>query len=153
MIDLDEAQYQERLEEVFASHGVALAYLFGSQARGRPGPLSDVDIAVLLGPEVGRDRWFQVKLDLIGALMELFRRNDIDVVVLNRATPVMAHEVARSGRILYEAKPGTRVAFEVSALRRYVDTKPLRRIQDQHLLDRAEEYRAAMREGGTHQAD
>ncbi|RLC56366.1 MAG: hypothetical protein DRI80_16390, partial [Chloroflexota bacterium] len=49
--------YLPQLHDLLARHGVVLAYLFGSQAEGTAGPLSDVDIAVLLGPEVPRERW------------------------------------------------------------------------------------------------
>jgi predicted nucleotidyltransferase len=142
---LDIEEYAQKLEQLFATHGVVLAYLFGSQAEGKAGPLSDVDVAVLLGPQVGRGRWFNVQLDLIGELMSLFHRNDVDVVILNQATPVIAHEVVRSGQVLYEAEPGTRVDFEIAALRRYVDTEPLRQLQDRRLLERVEEYRLAFR--------
>jgi predicted nucleotidyltransferase len=145
MTSLDIEEYAQQLEHLFATHGVVLAYLFGSQAEGKTGPLSDVDVAVLLGPQVGRGRWFNVQLDLIGELMSLFHRNDVDVVILNQATPVIAHEVVRSGQVLYEAEPGTRVDFEIAALRRYVDTEPLRQLQDRRLLERVEEYRLAFR--------
>jgi predicted nucleotidyltransferase len=141
MADLSIAEYIERLKQIFAERGVVLAYLFGSQAEGKAGPLSDVDIAILLGPHVAREQWFQVQLDLMGALMSLFHRDDVDVVILNQATPVLAHEVVRSGQILHEARPGTRADFELATLRRYVDTEPLRRLQDRRLLERVEEYR------------
>ena len=140
---LDIEEYTEQLRQLFATYGVVLAYLFGSQAEGKAGPISDVDIAVLLGPQVDRERWFQVQLDLIGELTSLFHRNDVDVVILNEATPVLAYEVVRSGQVLYEAEPGTRVDYEVTALRRYADTEPLRRLQDRRLLERVEEYRRA----------
>jgi len=143
MVSLDIQQYAPQLRRLFADHGVVLAYLFGSQAEGKAGPLSDVDVAVLLGPQVEREHWFQTQLDLIGELMDLFHRNDVDVVILNEATPVVAHEVVQFGQALYEAEPGTRVDFEVATLRRYVDTEPLRRLQDRRLLERAEEYRLA----------
>ena len=141
MANLSIAWYEEQLGEIFAAHGVVLAYLFGSQAEGKARPLSDVDIAVLLGPQVDRERWSQVQLDLIGELMNLFHRNDVDVVILNRATPLLTHEVVRFGQVLYEAEPGTQVDYEVAALRRYVDTEPLRQLQDHRLLERVEEYR------------
>jgi predicted nucleotidyltransferase len=141
MADLSIAQYLEQLRQIFTDHGVVLAYLFGSQAEGKAGPLSDVDIAVLLGPQVTREQWFQVQLDLMGALMSLFHRDDVDVAILNQATPVLAHEVVQSGQILYEARPGIRVEFELATLRRYVDTEPLRRLQNRRLLERVEEYR------------
>ena len=44
-----------------------------------------------------------------------------------------------------KAGPGTRVDFEITTLRRYVDTEPLRQLQDRRLLERAEEYRLASR--------
>jgi hypothetical protein len=146
MTSLDITKYEEKLEQIFSQHHVTLAYLFGSQARGKAGPLSDVDIAVLLNPEVDREEWSQIQIDLMGKLMSLFQRNDVDVVILNQAKPVLAHQVALYGRVLYQAQPGARADFEVAALRRYVDTEPLRRIQDHCFLKRVEKYRAAMQE-------
>jgi predicted nucleotidyltransferase len=144
MAGLSIAQHMQQLRQIFTEHGVVLAYLFGSQAEGKAGPRSDVDIAVLLGPHVAREQWFQVQLDLMGALMSLFHRDDVDVAILNQATPVLAHEVVRSGQILYEARPGIRADFELATLRRYVDTEPLRRLQDRRLLERVEEYRQSL---------
>jgi predicted nucleotidyltransferase len=141
MADLSIAPYIQQMKQICTDNGVELAYLFGSQAEGKAGPLSDVDIAVLLGPHVAREQWFKVQLDLMGALMSLFHRDDVDVVILNQATPVLAHEVVQSGQILYEARPGIRTDFELATLRRYVDTEPLRRLQDRRLLERVEEYR------------
>jgi len=143
MTSLSIEQYKVQLRQLFTAHGVTLAYLFGSQAEGKAGLLSDVDIAVLLEEQVARERWFQVQLDLTGELTSLFHRNDVDVVILNQATAVLAYEIAVFGQVIYDAEPGVRAEFEVSALRRYTDTKPLRQLQDRHLLERVEEYRAA----------
>ncbi len=131
------------MRQIFAAHGVVLAYLFGSQAEGKAGPLSDVDVAVLLRAQMERKQRFQVQLDLIGALVSLFHRDDVDVVILNEATPVLAHEVVQYGRVVYEMDPGTRVDFELGVLRRYVDTAPLRRLQERRLLEHVEDYRRA----------
>ena len=138
---LDLSKHREELHRIFAKHGVILAYLFGSQAEGKAGPLSDVDIAVLLGPQVPKERWTAVQIDLINDLIGLFHRNDVDVALLNRATPVLAQEVVRSGQVIYEAEPGARVDFQVATLRRYADTAPLRRLRNCHLLERVEYYR------------
>jgi len=143
-LPLDLSKHQEELHRIFARHGVILAYLFGSQAEGKAGPLSDVDIAVLLGPQVPQERWTDVQIDLINDLIGLFHRDDVDVALLNRATPVLAQEVVRSGQVIYEAEPGTRVDFQVATLRRYVDTEPLRRLQNRRLLDRVETFRSAL---------
>ncbi|MCX7681172.1 MAG: nucleotidyltransferase domain-containing protein [Anaerolineae bacterium] len=139
---------REKMERMFARHGVVLAYLFGSQAEGKAGPLSDVDIAGLLGPQVPEERWTQVQIDLINDLIGLFHRDDVDVTLLNRATPVLAQEVVRSGQVIYEAEPGARIDFQVAALRRYVDTEPLRRLQNRRLLERVESYRSVLEAQG-----
>ena len=126
-----------QLHALFAQRGVVLAYLFGSQAEGMAGPLSDVDIAVLLGPDVPPEQWSDVQIDLIGDLVSLFHRDDVDVVVLNRVTPLLAHRVATQGQVIYEPDPLVRTHFEVEALRRYVDTAPLRRLRWAYLGWRA----------------
>ncbi len=125
---MDLSAYQPQLNTILQRHGVVLAYLFGSLARGEAGPLSDVDVAVLLGPDVPPQRWSDVHLDLICEFMSLFHRNDVDVVVLNRATPLLAHRVVYDGIVVYEPDPLTRVHFEVDTLHRYVDTAPLRKL-------------------------
>lgn len=134
----------EELVELFAESGVVLAYLFGSQAEAKAGPTSDVDVAVLLGSEVEPEAWPAIQIDLMGNLMSLLGRDDVDLVILNGAGPVMAQRVAEHGRVLFEAEPGIRAGFEVATLRRYVDTERLRSIQDRALLRRIETYRAAM---------
>jgi predicted nucleotidyltransferase len=134
MTTLDITEYQEQLQHIFTDHGVVLAYLFGSQAEGKAGPISDVDIAVLLGPQVDREQWFQVQLDLIGELTGLFHRNDVDVVILNEATPLLAYQVVRYGRILYEDEAMLpAVDFAAHAVSRYADTVPLRRLKRRYL--------------------
>ncbi len=126
---MDVAIYQPQLNAILQQRGVVLAYLFGSQARQEAGPLSDVDVAVLFGDDVPRARWSDGQIDLMGDLGSLFQRSDVDVVVLNRATPLLAHRVVYDGVAIYEPEPLTRVRFEVQTLRRYVDTAPLRKLR------------------------
>lgn len=66
LVDLE--QYQPALEETFERHDAVLAYLYGSQARGDAGPLSDVDVAVLFGPNAPESERFNRLLHLIGEL-------------------------------------------------------------------------------------
>jgi predicted nucleotidyltransferase len=141
--ELDIEQHLEQLNRLFAAHGVTLAYLFGSQAEGKASPLSDVDIAVLLGPQVEREQWFQSQLDLTGELMSLFHRNDVDVVILNQAKPLLAYQVVRYGQVIYEDQ-ATRPAVEFAAyaIRRYADTAPLRRLKRQYLEEWLEARRS-----------
>ena len=85
--------YRQALDEAFERHGVLLAYLYGSQARGEAGPLSDVDVAVLFGPNVPESERFNRLLHLIGEMGSVFRRNDVYVVDLAEASPLLRHRV------------------------------------------------------------
>ena len=113
-----------RVVEFFAGQtDVRFAYLFGSQARGEAGPLSDVDLAVALGCDPAghaarRD-------DLNACLMQLLGRNDVDLVLADRAPPLLRHRIA-TGICLFARKPVEATRFAVAALRDYEDTCPLR---------------------------
>ena len=90
------------LKEVLVQHGVVLAYVFGSQAESRARPSSDVEIAVLLPADIPPSKFFNVRLSLTNALMDLLHQNDIEVVVLNEATPLLAYQVLQNGKLVYE---------------------------------------------------
>ena len=126
--------YHLELDEAFERHGVVLAYLYGSQARGDAGPLSDVDVAVLFGPDVPESERFNRVLHMIGELGSVFHRNDVYVVDLAEAPPLLRHRVYYDGWILYCTDDAEHVRFETTALRDYVDTKPLREIQHKYVL-------------------
>jgi predicted nucleotidyltransferase len=116
--------------------GAELVYLFGSQARGKAWSQSDVDLAVLLGSSLAKERHGQIRIQLIAELMSIFRSNNIDVVVLNDAPPLLTYEgVIRRGRLLFEKDRLARIRFEVRAFQEYVDTAPLREVQNRYLKE------------------
>jgi uncharacterized protein len=104
---------------------VRFAYLFGSQARGDGGPLSDIDVAVYLDESVDA---FNCRLRLIERIVRIIGEEDIEIVVLNTATPLLKHEVVKAGVVLKEDK-ARRVSFEVATSREYLDTAYLRNTQ------------------------
>ena len=131
---VEREQFQQALDRTFASHGVVLAYLYGSQARGDAGPLSDVDVAVLFGFDVPENERVNRVLRLIGALGSVFRRDDVYVVDLAESSPLLRHRVYYDGQLLYCADDRVRVRFETTALRDYVDTEPLRKIKRKYVF-------------------
>jgi len=124
------------LREVCVRHGVALAYLYGSQARGEAGALSDVDLAVLFLPDIPRSERFNRLLSVMGAFMDIFHRSDVFVADLDDAPPLLRHRVYRDGKLLYCADDQLRVKFMTEALRDYEDTQPLRDVQWRYLKQR-----------------
>jgi predicted nucleotidyltransferase len=128
------------LGELFAAEGdVVAAYLFGSQARGQAGPLSDVDLAVWLDPSLDRDRRWRRQLDLTRLGTSTLRTNEVQVIVLNDAPPLLAHRALRDGIVLADSDPLQRVRFETAAIIRYLDTIPLREEMSRGLRQRMAE--------------
>ena len=64
--------------------------LIGSQARGDPGPLSDVDIAVWHDPGLEPSARLQLQLRLAAEGGSALGTDEVDVVMLNRAPAVDA---------------------------------------------------------------
>jgi len=118
------SELEREAREVLRSEPrVALAYLFGSVARGTPGPLSDIDLGVLLAAPAGRS-------EILGALMDRLvlrlRTEDVDLVDLAAAPFPLRYRVVREGRVVVCVDPRLRERFEVETVRRYLDFQPLR---------------------------
>jgi predicted nucleotidyltransferase len=124
---------QQALEVLEIRPQVLEAYLFGSRARDAAGPLSDVDVAVYVEPTVLDQPGFGIDAELSSELQAALGRSDVDVVLLNRASPLLYHRVLRDGvRILsrFETATTTREGY---ALSRYCDYLPqLRKIEALH---------------------
>jgi hypothetical protein len=120
---------------------VALAYLFGSQAQGRAHPLSDVDVAVLLAEQLTPAEQSRARLRLMGELMALLQREDVDLVVLNQASLLLCHRVLRDGRLLFANDDRERVRFAAETYRRYLDCRYMYDMLDEAMFARLREGR------------
>jgi predicted nucleotidyltransferase len=100
------------------------AYLFGSQARGAARADSDVDVAIYLDPATDMNAGFGVDAAITTDLMRALGRNDVDVVLLNRADPVLYHRVLRDGVRLLMRDSRATAGRESYALSRYFDFLP-----------------------------
>jgi predicted nucleotidyltransferase len=105
---------------------VVAAYLFGSQARRDSGPLSDVDLAVWLADGLEPGQRLRRQLALSGEAASLLGTDEVELVVLNGAPPLLAQRVIRDGELLSDRSAPARVRLETDALIRYLDTIPLR---------------------------
>jgi predicted nucleotidyltransferase len=122
---LDE-QALERLGAVLDREGVVAAMLIGSQARGESGPLSDIDLGIWHDPGLDPRARLQLRLELAGAASEALGTDEVDVAMLNDASPLMRHGAIRDGRALVERDRDERVRLETRAILDYLDTVPLR---------------------------
>lgn len=99
---------------------IKLAYLFGSRANGKVGPLSDYDFAFYLG-EKDSEKRFDLKLELITKLSSLLKTEHIDVVILNDTqSPEFKYNIIQEGKLLYQREP-FKVIVEPQILSEYFD--------------------------------
>jgi len=130
-----------RLAAALERDGVVAAMLFGSQALDSAGPLSDVDISVWADPGLDRAERFDLRLELIGAATGALRTEEVDLVVLNDAPPLLRHRALRDSVRLVDRDPRCRIRLETRAILDYLDTKPLREVLGAAALSRLSEGR------------
>jgi predicted nucleotidyltransferase len=116
----------EAIRALFEGEGVLLGYIFGSAASGTERGDSDLDVGVLLRDEVHRARRNDALLHLNTELVGLTHTNDVDVVILNDAAPLLAFNIISEGRLFFGSNED-RVPFEVAVIQRYIDTIPIRK--------------------------
>jgi predicted nucleotidyltransferase len=127
---------QDKLKATLAEEPVEVAYLFGSQARGDAGPLSDVDVAVLVANTVPAEARLSLRLRLMRQLARLFDVERADVDILNDAPLLLQHRVLRDGRVLFSRDERVRMDYEVRALARYLDFRYFEQAYNEALIDR-----------------
>lgn len=127
--------YEDVLEVLRDDDRVRLVYGFGSFVQGVVGPLSDLDLAVLLERRLDWD----AERNLRARLAAVSPR--VDLVILNEAPPVLRYEILTTGRCLLARDPDEQAEFEITSLSRFLDFQPVRRVQQQYLQERVRERR------------
>jgi hypothetical protein len=127
----------DRLKDYLNSRDdVIVAYLFGSYALKRDAPVSDIDVAALLNINIAIRDYGLIKLNIITDLIRILSFNNVDVVILNIASPLLSHEVIKKGLLLFSKDEKKRIDYSVKATMRYLDTIHLRKVQDSILHKR-----------------
>jgi uncharacterized protein len=123
---LDEAAIS-RLAGALDSPEVVAAFLFGSQARGTAGPLSDVDVAILHADGLNQRERLDLRLALAADAGATLGTQEIDVVLLNGAPPLLRHRVLRDAIPLVDRTPDVTRRFRETTERDYVATESQRK--------------------------
>ena len=97
---------------------ILFAYLFGGLARGKPQPLSDVDIAIYLRTD---GKVAERKLEILGNLVAILHTDEIDLVVLNTAELALVMNIVKARKIIVDKDPFSRHIFESVTMRKYFD--------------------------------
>jgi len=108
-------------------------YVFGSFARGSEEQHSDLDVAVFVDHTAAPRSPYGYRADLTTDLMQVAERDDVDVVLLNDAPPLLYQRVLRDGIRIVSRDLGATTVREGRALSRYCDYLPqLRKVEALH---------------------
>ena len=128
----------ERLVGFLKRQGyVRAAYIFGSYAEGKTGPLSDIDIAVFLDKSMSRREAESKEAFLMDRISFYLKTDNFDLVVMNRASLLLRFNIIRNGRVLKSSKE--RVGMEARIISDYLDRKHYDDIHTKAALERVAE--------------
>lgn len=123
---------------------IQAAYIFGSVAQGHARPDSDIDVAVLLSRRLPDARALRYRLTLAGELGAALQRDDVQLVVLNSAPPLLAQRALSRGVLVFQRSRAARVRFHVATAQRYDDMVPTM----ERYVDRLKQHVKGGRAGG-----
>jgi predicted nucleotidyltransferase len=89
------------IDRVSRDQDVVAVIAFGSLAAGELKPLSDLDFGALVSKKIDKGKRFDKHLELIGLFNEIFKTDEIDLVLLNDAPMRFSHKIIATGKLLY----------------------------------------------------
>lgn len=115
-------QAVKRLTECLCKYPVIIAYLFGSEAKGKSGLLSDIDVALFISKDIDKSERFDLRLRLSNKLSSIMNKR-VDLVVLNDSPVQLSYEIIKHGKVIFCRDKSMRVDFETDILSRYLDRR------------------------------
>lgn len=113
-----------KIARLMKKRPVDLVFLHGSLALDHHQTLSDVDIAVLLKNNPPR---FKDITAIQEDLEHLLGREDLDLAILNKASPLLWMQVLKNGKVLYASSQKMLDSFRLRTIQRYLATSHLRK--------------------------
>jgi len=110
-------------------------YSFGGAAKNELKPLSDLDFAILLSKQLTKRQRFDKHLELIGIFNNLFRTDEIDLIILNDAPLRFCFTILTTGKLLYFRNKDDLIDFRDQVLKYYLDFKYFRDSFDKVFLE------------------
>ncbi len=126
-----EISKENLIAKIAKKYSLELILLFGSQASKESYKGSDFDIAYLSK----RDLNLEEESKLIIELAPIFKSENVDLVNLKKAPPLLFYAIFKNCQTVYEREPLIFPSLRAYAFKKYVETKPLyeekfRRVQE-----------------------
>ena len=111
-------------------------YSFGSLVKKELRPLSDLDFGILLAGNLNKNQRFKKYLDLINGFDDVFKTDEIDLVLMNDAPAGFNYNIFKSGKLLYVRDKSGLSDFQERIIKEYLDFKYFRDEFDSGFLER-----------------
>ena len=109
------------IDKIAQKYSLELLLLFGSQVSGKTSKESDFDVAYLSKEDLDLEK----EAELIVDLAPLFKSENIDLVNIKKAPPLLLYAITRNCRIIFEKEPLMFANLRAYAFKKYIETKPL----------------------------
>lgn len=121
------------LEQLAVKYKLDLLVLLGSYGTKHflPGR-SDIDIAFLSRKQLQPDEYLQ----LMAELGVLFHHDRLDLIDLQKASPLLKFEIAAKGRLLLQSEEGFFERYRLYCLRYYYDTAKFRAMKAEYFREK-----------------
>ena len=122
------------IQAVSMDRDISAFYAFGSAAHDELLPLSDLDFAVLLSNNYDKSAYLDKQLEVIDLLNDVFRTDEIDLVIMNNAPLTFCYNIIKTGKMLYCRERTELVDFQERLTKLYLDFKYFRDGFDERFL-------------------
>ncbi|WP_038059165.1 type VII toxin-antitoxin system MntA family adenylyltransferase antitoxin [Thermodesulfovibrio yellowstonii] len=122
---------REKFEELAKKFKIHFILLFGSKAEGKDTSESDTDIAVYADHVLSEDE----KINIIFELSSILRTENIDLVDLKTASPLLKKKIFDNYNVLFVKDSFLLYQAELSTLHEYEESKILREILNERVKE------------------
>ncbi len=125
----------ELIRSIKRDKEVIALYSFGSLAKDALRPMSDLDFGVLLNNKITKKQSIEKHIELIGLFTELFKTEEIDLILMNQSPSHIAFQIIKTGNLLFCGDRRSLVDFIERVIGLYLDFKPLREEFDSTFME------------------
>lgn len=126
-------QKKKILDKIVKRYKLRLLLLFGSQVEGKNLHCeSDFDVAYLSAKKLDLTQEARIMTELA----PVFRSENIDLVNLKNASPLLFYAVFQKCRVLYQENDLIFPSYRAYAFKKYVEAKPLYELRYQRLKEK-----------------
>ena len=118
---------EKLIEKIAQKYSLELILLFGSKISGKAHRESDFDVAYLSNKALDLEE----EARLIMELSQVFKSENIDLVNLKKAPPLLMKQIFQNHRVLYCSNFKIYHLYKIYALKRFIEAAPLFRLRDE----------------------